>query len=69
MQMGITRKQAQQIGAYTGHLCFEGTISFNDIWENEHITEFYFVWDHWISRMNLRWVETKTKQKGEQSPD
>jgi hypothetical protein len=69
MQIGITRTQALHIGAYTGHICFEGEITFNDIWENEHTTEFYFVWDHWIGRMNLRWVETKTKQKGEQSPE
>jgi hypothetical protein len=65
MQIGITRKQAQQIGAYTGHICFEGDITFNDIWDNEHTTEFYFVWDLWVERFNLRWVETKTKQKGE----
>jgi hypothetical protein len=65
MEVGITRTQAQHILAYTRHVCFEGKVTFDDIWGNEHTTEFYFVWDHWISRMNLRWVETKTKHKGE----
>jgi hypothetical protein len=67
MEIGITRTQAQHILAYTGHICFEGYVVFDDIWGNENKTEFYFVWDHWISRMNLRWVQTETKQKGEQS--
>jgi len=65
MQIGITRRQAQHILAYTGHVCFEGRVTFDDIWGNEQTTKFYFVWDHWISRMNLRWVETKTKYKSE----
>ena len=68
MEIGITRTQAQHILAYTRHICFEGNVTFDDIWGNEHTTEFYFVWDHWIGRMNLRWVETKTKEKGERPP-
>jgi hypothetical protein len=67
MQVGITRKQAQNILAYTAHVCFEGNVTFVDIWGNEHTTDFYFVWDKSIRRMALRGVRTKTKQKGEQS--
>lgn len=66
MQIGITPSQARHILDYTGHVCFEGRITFDDIWGNEQTTEFYFVWDHSISRMNLRWVETKTKQKDDE---
>lgn len=67
MQIGITGNQAQHILAYTGHICFSGKITFDDIWGNEHTTRFYFAWDKDIQRMALRWVETKTKtkQKGE----
>ncbi len=65
MQVGITRRQAQHILVYTAHICFEGHVTFDDIWGNEHTTEFYFVWDKETKRMTLRWVETETKQKGE----
>jgi hypothetical protein len=63
MQIGLTRKQAQHILVYTGHICFEGEVTFDDIWGNEHMTEFYFVWDKDIKSMSLKGVETKTKQK------
>jgi hypothetical protein len=63
MQIGITRKQAQHILVHTGHVCFTGEITFDDIWGNEHTTKFYFVWDKEIKRMALRSVETKTKPK------
>lgn len=66
MWVGVTCNQAQHILAYTGHFCFDGTVTFDDIWGNEHTTEFYFVWDKEINRMTLRSVETKTTQKGEQ---
>jgi hypothetical protein len=66
MQKGITRRQAQHIGVYTGHICFTGTVTFYDIWDNENTTRFYFVWDQWTKRMTLNGVETKTKQKGEE---
>lgn len=69
MQKGITRNQAQHILVYTGHLGFEGAVTFDDIWGNEHTTEFYFVWDKDIRRMRLTWAKTKTKQKGEEDMD
>jgi hypothetical protein len=68
MQVGITRTQAQRILDYTRHVCFEGHVTFDDIWGNEQTTEFYFIWDYWISRMNLHWTETKTKKKSERDP-
>jgi hypothetical protein len=61
MQVGITRKQAQRILTYTGHVCFEGNVTFDDIWGNEHTTEFYFIWDISIGRMALRGVKIKIK--------
>jgi hypothetical protein len=64
MQVGITHKQARHILVYTGHICFEGEVTFDDIWGNEHTTEFYFVWDKEIRSMALRGVETKTNEKG-----
>jgi hypothetical protein len=60
MQIGITRKQAQHILAYTGHISFEGHVTFDDMWGKEHTIEFYFVWDQQIRWMALRGVETKT---------
>jgi hypothetical protein len=65
MQVGFTREQAKQILVYTEHVSFEGVVTFDDIWGNEHTTRFYFVWDKEIKRMALRGVETKTKQKSE----
>jgi hypothetical protein len=67
MQIGLTRNQAKYILAYTGHFSFEGHVTFDDVWGNEHTTEFYFVWDKETERMALRGVRTETKQKGEQA--
>jgi hypothetical protein len=67
MWMGITRRQAQRILAYEGHICFEGHVTFDDIWGNEHTTEFYFVWDKRIGRMRLTSVGIKTKAKQDDS--
>jgi hypothetical protein len=40
MQIGITKNQARHILAYTGHICFEGNVTFDDIWGNEHKRDF-----------------------------
>jgi hypothetical protein len=59
MNTGITRNQAQGIMVYTASVGFSGQITFDDIWGNEHTTQFYFVWDKEIERMALVSVETK----------
>jgi hypothetical protein len=61
MQAGPTRTQAQNIRVYTASMGFNGQITFDDIWGNEHTTRFLFVWDQEIQRMALRYVETTTK--------
>lgn len=68
MEIGLTRKQAQHVLLYTGHISFEGTVTFDDIWGNENTTQFYFVWDKDIKRMRLTGVETKTKPKRQEPP-
>jgi hypothetical protein len=65
MLVGINRKQAQHILVHTGHICFEGDVTFDDIWGNEHTTEFYFKWDIEIRRMALQGVRQRPPKHSE----
>jgi len=65
MHSGITRNQALHINVHTAHFCFSGIVTYYDIWDNEHTTRFYFMWEHDTERMALKGIETKTKQNGE----
>ena len=59
MQRGLTRNEANHIGTYTGHIAFEGQINFFDVWDNEFITKFHFVWEPSARQMQLADFSTK----------
>lgn len=59
MMRGLTRNEANHIAAYTGHLAFEGQITFLDIWENEYVTKFEFAWEPSAHQMQLCGFSTK----------
>lgn len=63
MYTGISRNQAHHINVCTGHVCFTGQVTFDDIWGDEHTTEFSFTWDKDIKRMTLYYIGTKTDQQ------
>ena len=61
MQVGLTRQQAVGVRSCTAIMSFSGQITFDDIWGNEHVTDFFFAWDKDINQMALRSVSTKPK--------
>lgn len=63
LHRGFTRNEVQHIFSYTGHVTFEGKITFFDIWNNEYITEFEFAFEPSAEQMQLCGFSTKRKGK------
>ena len=64
MERGFTQNESVHILTCTKHIAFVGQILFEDIWNNEFRTEFYFEWEPGSGRMQLSGLSTKrTKQK------
>jgi hypothetical protein len=62
MEIGLTPNQAAGIRIYTEIVCFTGNITFDDIWGNECVTEFFFTWQPDTRRMALQGANTKINQ-------